>query len=223
MTLNTNKTQTITISLDKTILTDNPVTLLGIKIDQRLTWAGQMDQVCSRASSGLYALKRLIGLIGEDVLRMAYFSLVHSHLTYGILLWGRSADFDRAFIMQKRSMRVLMGRGPREHCRPLFKQLILSLPSDYIYVTCLHIKKLERSLRVQADVHSYNTRGSNLLLITASRTCASEKNKINLKIYNHLPNKLKLLTFNFKAQLQKFLLAYQFYSVEEYYHTKFID
>lgn len=198
--------------------TQNPVSFLGVKIDQRLTWASQVDQVCARACSGIYALRRLVTLVADDVLRMAYFSLVHSHLTYGMLLWGGSYESKRAFIVQKKAVRVMVRRGIREHCKQWFRHLnILTLPSTYIYVTCLRIHSLVPSLRTHADIHAYNTRGCDLLLVPFSRTNTAGKNKVNIGLYNALPNIFKALPLSrFKSQVKLFLIDKAYYSIDDY-------
>lgn len=218
MKLNKKKTQTITLATDKNIAAQTPVCLLGIRIDQRLTWVAHVDQVCARISSGLYVLRNLYSLLSLDVLKMAYYALVHSHLAYAVILWGGSAESQRAFVMQKRAVRVLLGKGFREHCRPLFKSLgILTLPSLYILETCLYVHKRSPSLRTRSDVHNHNTRGRDLLVIPSSKTCTSEKNKIDLGLYNRLPSEFKTLTFSaFKSKIRRYLNDHSFYSVAEY-------
>lgn len=218
LSLNRAKTQSITLATDRNVPPQEPVSLLGIKLDQRLTWASHVDQVCARVSSGMYVLRGLVSLVSIEVLKMAYFALIHSHLTYGVLLWGGSAESQRAFVLQKKAIRVMLRRGTREHCKPLFRSLgILTLPSLFIYETCLHIHGKTSSLRTRSDVHDYNTRGRDLLLISQSRTRTSEKNKVNLKIYNSLPNCMKTLTLSkFKTSLKLFLRERSFYGVQEF-------
>lgn len=225
LALNQTKTQTITLATDRNVPRQNPVSLLGLVIDQRLTWASQVDRVCARASSGIYALRNLASLVTNDVLRMAYFALVHSHLSYGVLLWGGSAESRRAFVTQKKAIRVMVNRSTSEPCRDWFRLLkILTLPSLYILYSCVHVHGLASSLLTRADVHSYNTRGHDLLLIPKSRTCVSEKNKVNLKLYNALPDDFKLLTMTrFKYKLKHFFTDKAFYSVDEYLKADFAN
>lgn len=218
LSLNLSKTKSITLATDKNVPSQETVSLLGMRIDQRLTWTSHIDQVCSRISKGIYALRNLVHLVSLDVLRMAYFSLIQSHLAYGTLLWGGAAEAQRAFIMQKKAIRVMVKKGRREHCRPWFKNLgVLTLPSLYIYVTSLHIHRIAPSLRTRADVHGYNTRGRELLVIPFSRTYVAEKNKVDFKLYNALPEDIKVLTMTtFKSRLKAYLISKAFYSVDEY-------
>lgn len=218
LVINHLKTQTLTLSTDRNVPKQPPVVLLGLVIDQRLTWASHVDRVCSKVSSGMFALRNLVPLVSLSVVKMAYFALVHSHLTYGVLLWGGSAESQRAFVAQKKALRVMVRAGSRDHCREWFRYLgILTLPSLYIYMTCLHVHTVAGSLRTRADVHGYDTRGHDLYLIPSSRTRTSEKNKVNIVLYNALPDHFKSLTISrFKYRLKQFLIDRAFYSLDEY-------
>lgn len=223
--LNSSKTQAITLTTDKRLPYQEPVCLLGIRLDQRLTWCSHINQVCNRVSSGLYALRRLVALVSDEVLRTAYYSMIHAHLSYGILVWGESSELNKAFILQKKAIRMMVKRGPREHCREWFRHLkILTLPCIYIYATCAHIHTYASSLPTPADIHGYETRGRGLLSIPASRTCISEKNKINFKLYNALPSDIKSLTLGeFKKQLRDVLVVEAFYTVNEFLSFRFMS
>ena len=153
-----------------------------------------------------------------EVRLTAFYALIQCHLSYGVILWGQSADLGDAFILQKRAIRVIVRRGPREHCRPWFKSLgILTLPCLYIFATCLHVHDRLPMLPRRADVHCYSTRGRDLLDIQFSRTYTSKKNKINLDVYNRLPAVIKASPpGEFKGRLKNYLIASAFYSVNEY-------
>lgn len=216
--MNLTKTQNITLTTSKRAAIQDPVCLLGFKLDQHLTWSNHIDLVCSRMSKGLYALRKLASLVDISTLRTAYYSLVHSHLSYGIILWGASSTLNRAFVQQKRAVRIMSKIGPRESCRPFFKSLgILTVPCQYIYSVCLRIHPVASSLLRPADVHAYETRGRNLLAIPASKTCASAKNKLDLRLYNALPDNFKIMNYgSFKSSLKSFLLERACYSIDEY-------
>lgn len=221
--LNSDKTRSITLTTDRKIVPQDPVCLLGIKIDQHLTWGSHVDRVCCRLSSGLYALRKLVTLVSDEVLRMAYFALVHTHLLYGVLLWGDSAEAQRAFILQKKALRIMVRRGVREHCAPWFRQLrLFTLPSVFVYETCLHVHKRVSGLQTRADVHEHDTRGRNLLVVPFSRTTTTQKNRINFNLYNVLPAAMRSLSVNsFKVQLREFLIQQAFYSINQFKSHRF--
>ena len=69
-------------------------------------------------------------------------------------------------------------------------------------------------LRTYAYVHDYNIRGRDLLIVPLSRTCTFAKNKVDVKLFNALPNELKVLTYSaFKCKLKAFLIEKAVYSV----------
>ena len=57
-----------------------------------------------------------------------YISLIQSHLSYGILLWGKNSQ--KAFITQKRAIRLISFSNYRDHTDPLFKTLNILKVSD---------------------------------------------------------------------------------------------
>ena len=110
-----------------------------------------------------------------------------------------------------------------EHCAPWFKLFnILTLPSVYIYETCVYIHARADSLQRTADVHRYDTRGKDLLLIPFSRTATSAKNRVDLRLYNHLPVGVKSLDLKpFKAVLKKCLTDQAFYCIDDFFKYDF--
>lgn len=216
--LNQAKTQSIVLTTDRSAPRQDSVCLLGIKLDQHLTWSKHVDQVCSRVASGLFALRRLVPLVPEGVARVIYYSLVHSHLTYGVLLWGASADSHRAFVLQKKAVRMMAGCGWRDHCAPWFRYYgILTLPSLFVYETCIRVHQMASSLPTRGDVHHYNTRGKDYLDVPFSRTRTAEKNKLDLRVYNKLPDHLKRMNLiSFKLALKKLLVEHCFYKIDDF-------
>jgi hypothetical protein len=72
-------------------------------------------------------------------------------------------------------------------------------------------------------MHDYNTRRKLDIHIKAHRTNLYKYSTINMgsKMYNKLPDYLKEIDSYkvFKRKLKSFLLAYTFYSVEEFFST----
>lgn len=219
--LNSDKTQILTFTSNKLLPPQKPVTLLGINLDSHLTWGSQVDRVCSRVASNLYVLRKLRGMLPPYVLKMAYRALVETHLTYGLTLWGRSADWKRAFIIQKRAIRAMAGVRSRDHCTEWFKRFeLLTLPSLYVFASLVELHKESSLLCAHSDVHSHNTRNRNHLVIPRSRLKMSQVNKLDVRLYNCLPQHFKTLDMkDFKLHLRESLAKECFYSVEQYLRT----
>jgi hypothetical protein len=66
-------------------------------------------------------------------LKMIYHAYFHSLMRYGIVFWGNSSEAKKIFLLQKKTVRIIMGMKPREPCRLEFTMLnILTLASQYI-------------------------------------------------------------------------------------------
>ncbi|CAG9111387.1 unnamed protein product [Plutella xylostella] len=106
---------------------------LGFKVDSGLSWSDHIDWLCGRLGGACFALQRLAGTVPREVARSCYFATIQSLLTYGIELWGRAADWHRAFVMQKRAVRAMARIKSDESARQYFVSLeILTCPSLYI-------------------------------------------------------------------------------------------
>lgn len=112
-----------------------------------------------------------------------------------------------------------MGIRQQESCRKWFKELkILPLQSLYIYSTLLYIHKNKRQFSTLGINHSYETRNRHLLLTNKYRLQRSAKNSLDLNLYNHLSEDIKVLPFHkFKTALKNILLTHCFYTVKEFY------
>ena len=76
------------------------------------------------------------------VMKMIYYSHVHSVISYGIIFWGNSHLSDSIFKIQKRIIRVITNSGRHDSCRDFYKKLqILPLPSQYIFSLLVFVNK----------------------------------------------------------------------------------
>ncbi|PSN50182.1 hypothetical protein C0J52_06656 [Blattella germanica] len=90
--LNENKTQKIlfTLTSDDGNGMEQPVNLLGVILDNRLSWKDHIESVCIRLSRVIYLLRSLKSIITKEFLRSAYHAFFKSVLRYGIHIWGNS-------------------------------------------------------------------------------------------------------------------------------------
>ena len=69
---------------------DEPCTkFLGVQINEFLSWNFQLKQINKKISRALFAIKKVKHFLPVECLRTVYFSMIHPHLTYGILAWGK--------------------------------------------------------------------------------------------------------------------------------------
>jgi len=224
---NQDKTQRILLSLSQN--TQDSVKLLGFLIDSKLNWVDHVNAVCSKVSRVSFLLWKLRDIVSDEYLRMAYFGLFQSHISYGLILWGHSHAVSRLLLTQKKVIRTICRVSFFEHCKPLFKKCkILTVINLYIYHILLYTKANLSTFFVRQDFHEYNTRNSNRLDIPQHRLSkTSESYKINcITFFNKLPVTAQTVHFNkFKKQVYEWLIHNPYYSVKEFLsdeiHIKF--
>ena len=87
-----------------------------------------------KLNTSAYVIRSLKQFLNLETLNKAYFSFVHSILSYGIIFWGISNYGKNIFKIQKRIIRIIINVDGRTSCRGLVKQLgILPLQSQYVF------------------------------------------------------------------------------------------
>lgn len=155
-----------------------------------------------------------------DVLKIIYCANFQSVLRFGIIFWGGSKDVHKIFIIQKRTIRLLLGLKARESCRGKFRELgLLTVTGLYIYECLLFLFRNKRKFTKYEIVHNYNTR-SLCYNTPEHRLTLSERNPAYscIKFYNKLPTNIKELTTlrDFKKQVFNIILAVEPYNELEF-------
>jgi hypothetical protein len=105
----------------------------GIESDKSLNWKTQVKSLLSRLRKACYRIKIMKSYSNIATLRMIYHAYFHSLTRYGIVFWGNSSEAKKIFLLQKKTIKIMMGMKHRELCRPAFTKLnILTLASQYI-------------------------------------------------------------------------------------------
>lgn len=192
---------------------------LGVTLDPGQRWDLHGDSLAGRLASCAYALRQLSRSVSREVLRIAYFGMFHSKLSYAILSWGHSSSRHRLFALQRRAVRTVSGAGYRDGCRHLFTQLgILTLPSLFALESLYYIRRNLHRYTVQGVGHKYDTRkGGDLSIefmrLTRSRTAVSYH---GIQLFNRLPLRVRELPLSgFRGRLKAYFLAKAFFSVDE--------
>ena len=61
---------------------------LGIHIDETLTWKHHIEKVSSKISRANYMISKVKKVLPKSSLKTLYSSLIHSHIHYGLIIWG---------------------------------------------------------------------------------------------------------------------------------------
>jgi hypothetical protein len=102
---------------------------------------------------------------------------------------------------------------------------ILPLCSEYILSLMLYVVNNRHLFTKNSEIHNIVTRQNNNLQSPITSLTKVQKGAYfsGIKIYNHLPTKIKELSNDqtpFRSVLKRFLYTNSFYSMEEYFNYK---
>jgi hypothetical protein len=102
---------------------EKTIKCLRIYIDENLTWKYHLTNINKKISNSLFAIKQVKRVLPYSCLKTLYYSLIHSHLSYGILAWGNAAQsiLHHTIILQKRALRIIHNAKSNSHTDPLFR------------------------------------------------------------------------------------------------------
>ena len=99
---------------------------LGLMFDSKLSWERQVSNVCKKMSYYTYLLTCQRHILSGELKRLLVDSLVSSHLTYALCVWGPSLtqqQQQRLQRLQNRAIRFCTGTGKYESVRQYHHQL----------------------------------------------------------------------------------------------------
>ena len=139
---------------------------LGLTISDKLDWTPHLNNICKKLSRNIGILRRLRPELPFDILKILYFSLVHSHLSYMIMIWGH--EYSDLLLKQKQAIRIIHSKHYLSHCDPLFKSAkILKVNDMYMQTQLKFCRKYIKAelpeyfktvnIKRNSDNHRYNT------------------------------------------------------------------
>lgn len=219
---NAEKTETMLFNLRgiSNHTTSESVRFLGVYLDPSLTWISHANEIASKIIKNTFLLRNLANIVSKDVIKVAYHSLVESHLRYCVLIWGNCSSREGIFRLQRRAVRIVAGLNYRDDCVDAFKKLkILTFPSIYIYECLVYAYNNNRDLPKFGDTHDYYTRYRNNIKSKYMRLEKSKNgpNFISHKLFNKIPEEVKRLSLKkYKQTVGEFLRQHAFWSVQEF-------
>lgn len=222
LNLNTSKTELMVFSLRNMDDVRNPIStkFLGLYLDPKLLWDEHTSYVCKKISRNMYLLRNIVGKISRDALIAAYHGLIHSIISYAILVWGHATSSTNVFSAQRKAIRIIAGLKFRDSCREHFKMLnILTVPCTYILQCLLYLKNNLNKYTFRNEKHPYDVRNKNNIHQNFLRLKKTRDGTgyYGIQLYNALPPEVKLLNdARFKAKIKTYLLSNAFYSLEEF-------
>jgi hypothetical protein len=110
---------------------DRSFKLLGVFLDENLTFNAHCTHVCNKLSQANYIINKVKNFLPRKSLRTLYFSLFHPHLLYclPIYICTSSKNINKIRLLQKKVVRSVCNTNYTAHTGPLFKELNI-LPLD---------------------------------------------------------------------------------------------
>ena len=170
------------------------IKFLGLYINNILSWKTHIDKILPKLCSVCFAMKSVKPFVSQDMLKVIYYSHFHSIMTYGLIIWGHSPYSIRAFRLQKRIMRIMMGPKSRDSCRKVFIKLkILPFPSLYIFAFLRVVTKNRELFTTKSEIHKFGTRQHHNFHYPSATLTKYQEGVLymGINIYNSLPIYIK--------------------------------
>ena len=96
--------------------------LVGIQVDEKLKWDKHINYIARKMDWALYGLSRVNKQLTFSNKKLLYSGLIHSHLVYGLPIWGFSTRGRLLTLLtkQKKAIRKIFNLQYREHTLPFF-------------------------------------------------------------------------------------------------------
>ena len=172
--------QNVTLLINKKAIQQTDyVKYLGVLIDSQLTFAHHISSVVKKVSRVTGLMYRIRDSVNNITIKMIYYSLIYSHLLYGIPIWGNADEIHTTplYILQKKAIRLIANKDRniqitfelpgdpatfwyfdtfrKVPCDPIFKELeILKLQDIYNLTTLTFVYESLNNLNPE-QFHSY--------------------------------------------------------------------
>jgi hypothetical protein len=70
----------------------------------------------TKLNKASYVIRSIKPLLSFESLKVVYFSIFHSIMSYGVMFWGVSTDGKIIFKIQKRLIRIITNSVNRDSC-----------------------------------------------------------------------------------------------------------
>jgi hypothetical protein len=137
------------VSLSNAIPSDRQYKLLGVFLDEHLSFDFHVNSVCNKIAKSNYIISKAKNLLPLSSLKTLYYALVHPHLLYCLPIYACTSQKNliRLQKAQKKSIRIITRSKYNEHTTPLFNNLKI-MPFD-------NLVKYTQSLLVHSIIHKY--------------------------------------------------------------------
>ena len=207
--------------------------LLGIYIDNTISWKYQISKVCTKLNSKLALLKRISYYLSNDMKRMFYNAYIMPTFEYCCIIWGKGIRsktcINKITKIQKRAARIILCMPLKTSSKFMFNELQwLSFEKRCAYHLGVQIYKCKNGLipeTISSLITFSNNESYQLRSIKRNDLMPQLKPRTNYikdtfsycstNIWNDIPlfirNTVSLNSF--KSNYKKFLICKQFNEV----------
>lgn len=187
-------------------LSERTYKLLGINVDNNLSFHDHVETLCKKLNQYIYGLRRIRYHVNEKARKNYFYAFIHSNSTYCSSIWATSKrNIDKINKIYKKGLRLISNTHTL-HTTPLCKKYDI-LPFDLTLKQITHVQafknifsgkiSLATSSRLREKKIAINpsTSGGNLILSEQTQS------------WNHLPIELRQIDkiSSFKKESKKYL------------------
>lgn len=169
---------------------------LGIIFDSNLKWDIHIKYIFEKTKYLPFLFYRLAKIMQPDTLKMIYYAFFHSLINYGNIAWGGAYDNYLTLLhrLQQRILKII-------NKNRLAKNNPMTLEQLFNYNSVLfYYEKLKNNFERSTSV----TRFKLIEIPKRNKTISSKNNYlIAVRLFNSLPNELKVLSKNQRKQKLK--------------------
>ena len=214
--------KTLSLSLQGSIIEQvKEMKLLGVTIDDKLSWSTQIRNIVVRMSNGIYAIRRSAHLLNYTTRKLVIQSLVLSNLDYCPVIWSSASkqEISKLQLVQNRAARLALRCSVRSSVDAMNARLSWMRVDErlacslILFLNNVYSSQKPFSLFLQLEPanerHGYNTRQalSGHFILPSPQTNALKKTVMYRAIayWELLPPQLTLEKnkFSFKRKLKK--------------------
>ena len=230
LSLNAKKTQAIAFNLDnqesinltmhnEKLQFVDEINFLGIIFDKKLTWKSHINMTYKKIHSGVGALLRCRRLLPLKIMKMIFYSIVHPHVLYGLILWGSAGSTALRQLKSCYSRAINISLNTKVLSRRTSTAPnILSLPKLYeiqlgtFMFNAFNNKlppNIQQNFSLNRNIHQ--TRNSEINFKVVCKDTKIFNNKLTVKgpyFWNALPPQIKTLNSiqSFRNKLKKHIM-----------------
>ena len=146
--------------------------LLGVYIDEHLSWSAHIDHLCSLISSKISLLRQLATYVPTHIQKVYYQGYILPYIDYGSVTWGSASvtNIEHISKLQKRAARIILRANYDTPSVDMFSQLgCLSILDRLKYnkavltyraINNLSPEYITQLLKPVSEVHTLNLRSS---------------------------------------------------------------